>query len=142
VSPRHRTLPRQSLHCPGSTLPSYRRGIACPGIAYTGIACTGQSLVGAAAISAFVTMDSPSSPDAEQLGRASPVVLVVDDEPNIRKTLGLILQGVGYQVITAATAEEALHLLNNPGQPVDLVILDIKLPGLSGLDALKQLREE
>lgn len=87
-------------------------------------------------------MDSPSSPDAEQLGRASPVVLVVDDEPNIRKTLGLILQGVGYQVITAATAEEALHLLNNPGQPVDLVILDIKLPGLSGLDALKQLREE
>ena len=58
------------------------------------------------------------------------------------ETLGLILQGVGYQVISASTGEGALELLNNPAQPVDLVILDIKLPGCSGLDALKQLRQE
>jgi DNA-binding NtrC family response regulator len=69
-------------------------------------------------------------------------VLVVDDEPNIRRTLDMVLEGAGYRVLGASTAEQALVTLTNPETPVDLVILDVKLPGMSGLEALGQVREE
>lgn len=82
------------------------------------------------------------SPALKPLAHVSPVVLVVDDEPNIRKTLSLVLEGAGYQVLLADSAQGALATLANPSQPVDLVILDIKLPGMSGLEALQRLRAE
>jgi DNA-binding NtrC family response regulator len=71
-----------------------------------------------------------------------PSVLVVDDEKNIRVTLDMVLSGAGYHVAAVETAEEALTLLSGPRQPVDLVILDLKLPGMSGLDALRQMRQD
>ena len=67
-------------------------------------------------------------------------VLVVDDERNIRRTLSMVLDGEGYQVVEAESAERALELLHLPEQPIDLAIFDLKLPGMSGLDALAQLR--
>ena len=69
-------------------------------------------------------------------------VLVVDDERNIRRTLSMVLEGEGYQVIEAESGERALELLHMPEQPVDLAIFDLKLPGMSGLDALAQLRAD
>jgi len=66
-------------------------------------------------------------------------VLVVDDERNIRRTLRLVLEGEGYAVEEAAAAEEIDRVLESA--PVDLVILDVKLPGEDGLHALKRLRE-
>jgi two-component system, NtrC family, nitrogen regulation response regulator NtrX len=87
-------------------------------------------------------MFAPSTSSPLPLAHVSPVVLVVDDEPNIRKTLSLVLDGAGYQVLLANSAEDALTTLANPSQPVDLVILDIKLPGISGLEALQRLRTE
>lgn len=87
--------------------------------------------------------DEGSSPtEQDRLGTVEPTILVVDDEPNIRRTLEMVLTGVGYQVLQAGSAEDALALLNNPQKPVDLAILDIKLPGMSGLSALKHLRAE
>jgi two-component system, NtrC family, nitrogen regulation response regulator NtrX len=85
---------------------------------------------------------STALPAQVPLSRVAPVVLVVDDEPNIRKTLSMVLEGVGYQVLLAGSAEDALTMLANPAQPVDLVILDIKLPAMSGLEALQRLRQE
>jgi two-component system, NtrC family, nitrogen regulation response regulator NtrX len=76
------------------------------------------------------------------LGPVPPTVLVVDDEPNIRRTLELVLSGEGYRVLEAGTSRAALLTLSNPAQPVDLVILDIKLPDGSGLETLRSLREE
>ena len=70
------------------------------------------------------------------------IVLVVDDERNIRRTLGIVLEGEGYQVMEAESAERALELLHMPDQPIDLAIFDLKLPGMSGLDALAQLRAD
>jgi DNA-binding NtrC family response regulator len=67
-------------------------------------------------------------------------VLVVDDEKNIRRTLQMVLDGEGYQVLEAASAEAALETLGRPEQPVDAVVLDLKLPGMSGLEALERLR--
>jgi len=79
--------------------------------------------------------------DSSSLGHSSHV-LVVDDERNIRRTLSMVLEGEGYRVLEAESAERALELLHMPEQPVDLAIFDLKLPGMSGLDALAQLRSE
>ena len=73
-----------------------------------------------------------------ELGKVAPTILVVDDEKNIRRTLDMVLTGAGYRVLEAGSAEEALETLKR--QPVDLVILDLKLPQMNGLDALKEVR--
>jgi two-component system, NtrC family, nitrogen regulation response regulator NtrX len=78
----------------------------------------------------------------DPLSAVAPTVLVVDDEKNIRLTLEMVLSGAGYGVIQAPSAEDALALLKNPNRPVDLAILDLKLPGMNGLDALKQIRSD
>lgn len=84
-----------------------------------------------------------SSADTDQSRMAGAgIVLVVDDERNIRRTLGMVLEGDGYQVMEADSAERALELLHRPDQPIDLAIFDLKLPGMSGLDALAQIRED
>ncbi len=65
-------------------------------------------------------------------------ILIIDDEPNLRRSLGLILQRVGYTVTTACDAAEALHLLQ--AGAYDLAFLDIKLPDLNGIQLLPQIR--
>src|SRR5262245_48648853 len=65
-------------------------------------------------------------------------VLVVDDEKNIRRTLRMVLEGEGYAVEECDTAEEGLA---HAGE-ADVVLLDVKLPGMSGLDALPKLKPD
>jgi DNA-binding NtrC family response regulator len=67
-----------------------------------------------------------------------PRILIIDDEKNIRRTLGLVLSGEGYDTVELASAEEGLKFLETEG--ADLVILDIKLPGMSGIDMLNKVR--
>ena len=67
-------------------------------------------------------------------------VLVVDDEKNIRRTLSMVLSGVGYRVLEAGSAEDALESFKNPLHPIDLAIVDLKLPGRSGLDLLEAVK--
>jgi two-component system KDP operon response regulator KdpE len=66
-------------------------------------------------------------------------VLVVDDEPQIRRFLRLGLEGHGYAVLEAATGEAALRLAVT--QPPDLVVLDLGLPDRDGFEVLAALRE-
>jgi two-component system KDP operon response regulator KdpE len=66
-------------------------------------------------------------------------VLVIDDEPQIRKFLDISLRAQGYQVALAANGEEGLTALAMQG--ADLVILDIGLPGKDGHEVLKELRQ-
>ena len=82
--------------------------------------------------------------ESEQSSSApvSPTLLVVDDEKNIRRTLHMVLSGEGYQVVEAGSGEEALNAVNNPDLPIDLMILDLKLPKLSGLEVLERLRSD
>jgi DNA-binding response OmpR family regulator len=65
-------------------------------------------------------------------------VLVVDDEPHIRTVLRGYLEGDGFAVTEAADGEGALAALRD--DPPDLVLLDIMLPGIDGLEVLRQLR--
>lgn len=65
-------------------------------------------------------------------------VLVVDDEPGIRELLAQILVDEGYTVATVATGEEALGALSR--EIFDVVLLDVQLPGLNGLEILRQLK--
>jgi two-component system KDP operon response regulator KdpE len=65
-------------------------------------------------------------------------ILVVDDEPQILRSLRTTLASHGYDVQTAATGEEALAAVD--GRLPDLVVLDLVLPGLSGLEVCRRLR--
>ncbi|MBH0180042.1 MAG: sigma-54-dependent Fis family transcriptional regulator [Nitrospira sp.] len=67
-------------------------------------------------------------------------VLVVDDDPDILSTLAKRVAWMGHDVLTAEDGEQALRLLVE--DPPDVMLLDIELPGLSGLDVLKQLAEK
>jgi DNA-binding response OmpR family regulator len=68
----------------------------------------------------------------------SSTILLVDDEEAVRKVLTFPLERDGYNVVQAADGEEALARFGD--QPVDLVVLDIMLPRLDGLEVCKQLR--
>ena len=68
----------------------------------------------------------------------SATILVVDDEKNIRRTLRMVLEGEGFEVRDADSAEAGLKALDDD---VDLVILDVRLPKMSGLEALEQIRK-
>ena len=69
---------------------------------------------------------------------ASPTILLVDDEDSVRKVLAFPLERDGYSVVQAADGEDALRQF--AAQPVDLVVLDIMLPKLDGLEVCKRLR--
>jgi len=69
---------------------------------------------------------------------AAPRILVVDDEPAVRQALARALALERYDVALAADAAEALALLGVSG--CDAIVLDVSMPGMSGLDLCKQLR--
>jgi two-component system nitrogen regulation response regulator NtrX len=69
-----------------------------------------------------------------------PSVLIVDDEPSILKTLGGLLSDEGFEVITAPNGYEALKIID--AESPDLVLLDIWMPGIDGIETLKEIRKE
>lgn len=71
--------------------------------------------------------------------RTIPSILVVDDEPYIVDLLVIALQDEGYHVASASDGEQAWRLVHQ--QQPDLIISDISMPRLSGIDLLNRLRE-
>jgi two-component system KDP operon response regulator KdpE len=65
-------------------------------------------------------------------------VLVVDDEPQIRRVMRTALVTNGYEVLDARSGEDALELIR--GERLDLVLLDINLPGISGIETCREIR--
>ena len=80
-------------------------------------------------------MNAPLSPDHQ------PTVLLVEDDELVRDALARLLVREGYLVLTAATGHDAIGLLRTPASPIDIVLLDIGLPDVSGADLCARLRE-
>lgn len=66
-------------------------------------------------------------------------VLVVEDDPDIRQLVELRLRGLGHRVVSAASGAEAIALVAERGAP-EVAVLDVAMPGMTGLDALRALR--
>ena len=81
--------------------------------------------------------------EATRSGAPSVRVLVVDDEPRNRKLLRLLVEREGHTVLEASNGEAALRLLCGPSaKPVDVVLLDLMMPGIDGLAVLTELAEQ
>src|SRR6266545_5020325 len=78
------------------------------------------------------------SPTSDDSGVDSLRVLVVDDHAPVLRFLAVAFSSNGCLITAASTAEEALELIAQ--QPFDLVVSDIKMPGLSGLDVLQAVK--
>ena len=67
-------------------------------------------------------------------------ILVVDDDPIVRRMLSLMLQRCGHTTVPAERGQEALEYLHE--EPFDLVITDLDMPEMNGIDLLKQVRTD
>nr|CAA9251534.1 Response regulator of zinc sigma-54-dependent two-component system [uncultured Armatimonadetes bacterium] len=79
-----------------------------------------------------------SEAEAEPVAATGPTILVVDDEPNLRRVLGAVLQRDGYNVLVASGGREAVRMAKE--QPVDLLVTDFLMPDMSGLEVLSAVR--
>ena len=80
-------------------------------------------------------MATPSS-DSRQ-----PTILIVEDDDATRDAMARLLVREGYLVLTAATGHDAVGLLESGPGPVDVVLLDVRLPDVNGTDLCARLRE-
>ena len=67
-------------------------------------------------------------------------ILIVDDEKSMRDFLNILLVKEGYKVLTAPDGDQALKLISD--NQINLVISDIRMPGISGLELLARIKEE
>jgi two-component system cell cycle sensor histidine kinase/response regulator CckA len=68
-------------------------------------------------------------------------ILVVDDEPEIRKLVSAMLSSSGYQIILADTGEQAIKLFRKQPKAIDLLLTDVVAPGMAGPTLADQLTE-
>src|ERR1700737_4191066 len=73
------------------------------------------------------------------MAEKDPVVYVVDDDPGVREALDSLIRSVGFRVQTFASAQDFLQ--SKPSTAPSCLILDVRLPGLSGLDLQRELRQ-
>ena len=83
-------------------------------------------------------LDQRAHPHRPHGVAVKPRILVIDDEAAIRDSLKMTLEYDGYDVMLAATGEEGVKLVER--EAPDLVFLDIKMPGMDGLEVLQKLR--
>ena len=69
----------------------------------------------------------------------TPTILVIDDDAEIRYSLSRVLSSRGYQVAEAPSGEQGIALVKK-GPPPDLVFLDVRMSGMSGIEALQHIR--
>jgi two-component system, NtrC family, response regulator PilR len=84
-------------------------------------------------------MSTAAEPIAPATDRHPPRILVVDDERSMRELLAIVLRREGYEVLLAENGRSAIDLLER--EPVDLLISDIKMPDLSGVDVLRAAKK-
>ena len=85
--------------------------------------------------------DAPERPDTAETDRSSAGqrILLVEDNDHVREFAESLLEDLGFKVCSAATGEEALAMLDDPG--IDLLFSDVVMPGMTGLDLARAARE-
>ncbi len=73
-------------------------------------------------------------------GQRKPKILIVDDEERFRKTLSKLLVVKGFEVEQASSGKEAIEIVKN-NDSLDIVLLDIRMPGIDGVDTLAALKK-
>jgi CheY-like chemotaxis protein len=86
-------------------------------------------------------LQAPAAPTVRGPIRGTESILVVEDDPGVRTLIAHALQGMDYQVQSAATAEEALRIMEAGEIPIDLVVSDVVMPGMRGDRLVAKLRE-
>jgi CheY-like chemotaxis protein len=75
----------------------------------------------------------------QSLPRGSETILVVDDEPHVRTVLRALLGDLGYNILLASDGLEAIELVRSKGNAINLILLDIVLPGMSGMEVFNEV---
>ena len=70
------------------------------------------------------------------------VVLVVDDEPAVRELINVVLASHGFRVCVARDGIEALRTFKELGRTLSMVVIDLQLPGMSGLEVVRAIRDQ
>jgi CheY-like chemotaxis protein len=86
--------------------------------------------------------EEPPEKAYEGMPRGTETVLVVDDEPSIRRLIAFALRPLGYNVLEASTGKEALDISNATDENIDLLLTDIIMPGISGTELSDALRKQ
>jgi two-component system cell cycle sensor histidine kinase/response regulator CckA len=83
---------------------------------------------------------APSPIEAQDLARGDETILVVEDEESIRQVIRFILEHQGYTVLMAEDGQQGLELFEQHRDRINLALLDLSLPRISGQELLVQLR--
>jgi len=87
--------------------------------------------------------DGPQPADARQaVGQAAGLVLLVEDQPEVRGLAKRILESHGYHVVEAEDGQQAIERLSELVQPIDLLLTDVVMPRMGGLELARRLRAE
>jgi CheY-like chemotaxis protein len=78
----------------------------------------------------------------ERAGSSTPTILVVEDEPSILNLVGLTLRPDGYRLLRATSGRDALDLAASFEGPIDLLLTDAKMPGMGGIELVRELRSK
>jgi len=69
------------------------------------------------------------------------IVLLVDDDPDVRTVVQMMLEQVGFSVLSAADGFEAVEIFKDKHDEIDCILLDMRMPGMDGRETFKILRE-
>ena len=92
----------------------------------------------------FVAYEPAPAPPAQQpeaLPRGAGTILVVEDEPSLRRLLAMSLQDAGYTVLATESPTKAVPLARGHAGSIDLLVTDLVMPGMSGVDLARHVRE-
>jgi chemotaxis protein histidine kinase CheA/ActR/RegA family two-component response regulator len=98
----------------------------------------GGSLLHTAGVTSLQELDVPARRESDRASRGRPRVLVVEDSVGVRELERVILEGAGYQVVTAVDGTEGAGQL--AGDPFDLVLSDVEMPGMDGYALTRTIR--
>ncbi len=76
-----------------------------------------------------------------EIPKGNETILLVEDDENVRKTVSSMLQSCGYKVLVASSGNEAISFCKEYGEPINLIITDVIMPGLSGAQVAEAVRQ-